>query len=65
MNRVRRGNTPFFSSRLPREYLARLDRVAVWLHETRGFRLSRRVALEYLIDYYWYSQDNEVSEDST
>jgi hypothetical protein len=62
MNRIARGNTPFFSSRLPLDYLKRLDHLAMWLHETRGFRLSRRVALEYLIDRYWYSPDNEAKD---
>ena len=60
MRHVVRGNTPFFSSRLPLDYLERLDRLALWLHETRGFRLSRRVALEYLLDYYEASKDAEA-----
>jgi hypothetical protein len=62
VNVVRRGNTPFFSSRLDMEYLSKLDRLAEWLHKTRGFRLSRRVAIEFLIDHYWYGEDFEVKD---
>lgn len=49
---VARGETPVFTSRLPLEELARLDKLAVWLHETRGFPKSRRVAIEYLLDFW-------------
>jgi len=61
VKQVPKGNTPFFSSRLDLEYLAKMDRIAKWLHETRGFRLSRRVAIEFLIDQYWFGDDNEVA----
>lgn len=57
---VARGETPIFSSRLPPAELARLDRIAVWLYETRGFPRSRRVAIEYLLDFFESHADGVV-----
>lgn len=54
---MRRGETPIISTRLPGEYRHKLDSIARWLHETRGLPISRRVALEYLLDKEYHGGD--------
>lgn len=61
---VATGGIPVFSARIPPEELARLDKVAGWLYETRGFKKSRGVAITYLLDYF-LDQNGEISKDSS
>jgi hypothetical protein len=65
---MRRGDTPMMSSRLSHEYRDKLDRIAAWLHETRGLPNSRRTAIEYMIDLAYYGgefeRDNKDRDES-
>lgn len=61
---MRRGNSPMMSSRLPVQYRDKLDQIALWLHETRGLPLSRRTALEYMIETVYHGEfHDEINQD--